>query len=238
MKLLTTLLFLLATTQSFATSKPKLALIWNGRGVCPFWCVSSSLKMAKKAGFRTIKVSNKTKNLSNLLNRAHVWIQPGGKSIKASKAMGKKIRGEIREFVRDGGGYVGFCAGMLLTTEKISDSDQDGLGLVPGQTRHLMSEKDDKAMMLNIDLINGTQRSIYFSGGPYLVKAHQGVQVEALYETGEVAAVSSRFGKGRVIVSGYHAETPNYWKLIRGFKDQDGNDYDLPISMIKRAAKD
>jgi glutamine amidotransferase-like uncharacterized protein len=238
MKLLSILLLLLACAQSFASTNSKIALIWNGKGVCPFWCVKSSVKIAQKAGFRTIKVSSRTKNLPKLLSRAHVWIQPGGKSIKASKDMGEKIRAQIREFVRDGGGYVGFCAGMLLTTKEISDTGEVGIGIVAGQTRHLMNEKEDKAKMLNIDLDDGTRRSIYFSGGPYLVKAHAGVNVEATYETGEIAALNTTFGKGKVVVSGYHAETPNYWKRLRGFRDRDGSDYDLVISMIKRAARE
>jgi hypothetical protein len=40
-----------------------------------------------------------------------------------------------------------------------------------------------------------------------------------------------------VIVYGFHAETPRYWKKLRRLRDSDGNDYNLPIDMMKRAGK-
>jgi glutamine amidotransferase-like uncharacterized protein len=238
MKFFLLLLLMNSASHAIATEK-KLAVIWNGKGVCPFWCVKSSKEMAIKAGFRTIYVNSKTQGLSKILSNSSLWIQPGGKSLKASKAMGEKIRKQIREFVHSGGGYVGFCAGMLLTTNKIALTQQKGLGILPGSMNHLSKVRNFRRqpVILDIDLINGKSQSVYFSGGPFLEVAHSGVSVESYYSTGQISSVSASFGKGKVIVYGFHAETPRYWKKLRRLRDSDGNDYNLPIDMMKRAGK-
>jgi len=50
------------------------------------------------------------------LRQFDVLVQPGGKSRVQSRALGDAGREAIREFVRSGGGYVGFCAGAYLAT--------------------------------------------------------------------------------------------------------------------------
>lgn len=45
-----------------------------------------------------------------------VLIQPGGSGSGQAKALGEDGRAKIRSFVKDGGGYVGVCAGSYLAT--------------------------------------------------------------------------------------------------------------------------
>ena len=238
MKLLipTTLLLLaiLASNNTFANSKP-LALVWKNGGTCFPYCASSAGKMAIKAGFKVRYITRHTKNIKKALKIAKVWIQPGGKSKVAANRMGPETMKYLREFVRGGGGYVGFCAGMLLATSKIGSSNIEGLGLLTGKTVHLMNKKKDKPYILDIDLVEHGTRSIYFSGGPYLKNHDKNTYVTGHYSTGEIASVESNFGKGRVIVSGFHPETPTWFKKITLKFDSDGDDFDLAVEMIKRA---
>jgi glutamine amidotransferase-like uncharacterized protein len=227
---------ILGSTEAFAREKP-LALVWKNGGTCFPYCARSAANMALKAGFKVRYITKYTKHLKEALEEASVWIQPGGKSKLAAKRMGSKTMDAVRKFVRGGGGYVGFCAGMLLATKKIGDSDIDGLGILNGKTVHLMSKALDKAYIVNIDTVEHGPRSIYFSGGPFLVDQDDDTYISAFYGSGEIAAVESNFGKGRVIVSGYHPEVPTWFKKLTRMFDPDGNDYDIAIEMIKRSGR-
>lgn len=222
--------------KTFASERP-IALVWKNGGTCFPYCASSAAKMAIKAGYDVRYITKRTKHLKEALKVAKLWIQPGGKSKKAAKNMGPETMKLIREFVREGGGYVGFCAGMLLATSNIGDTDIEGLGILSGKTIHLMEDALDKPYILDIDLIDHGARNIYFSGGPYLTDQDDKTDVWAHYSSGEIAAVESRFGKGRVVVSGFHPEVPTWWKRLTRKYDSDGNDFDIAVEMIRKATK-
>lgn len=130
------LLILLATMisfNSFAQSLPRTAVVYGGAGACEEDCVTGAVEAAKIAGFNPVVVYPNTFD-SSILKDAAVWIQPGGTAVTASKAMGKNMMSAIRTFVKNGGGYVGFCAGAFLATSSIGTSWYSGLGISPGKT--------------------------------------------------------------------------------------------------------
>lgn len=238
MRLPLLLLFLLTSVHSNAKNDAKpLALVWNNGGTCFPYCASSAGKMAIKAGYKVRYITKKTQKIEEALKEASIWVQPGGKSKVAAARMGAKTLSLIRNFVNDGGGYVGFCAGMLLATKKIGDSEVDGLGILNGKTIHLMSKAQDKAQILNINMVEHGYRSIYFSGGPYLIDQDTQTYTTGYYDSGEIASTESVFGKGKVIVSGFHPEVPSWFKRLRRKYDPDGNDFDIAIEMMKRAGR-
>src|SRR5690606_30709410 len=53
---------------------------------------------------------------NGVLKDYDVLIMPGGSASLQSKNLEEKGREVIREFVRNGGGYVGICAGSYLAT--------------------------------------------------------------------------------------------------------------------------
>lgn len=232
--IITSLMLLFSMGSSFASERP-IALVWKNGGTCFPYCATSAGKMAVKAGYDVRYITKNTKHLKEALKIAKVWIQPGGKSKKAASRMGVDTMKLIKEFVRDGGGYVGFCAGMLLATEKIGTSDIDGLGILSGKTIHLMDDAQDRPYILDIDLVDEGERNIYFSGGPYLIDQDYKTNVWANYRNGEIAAVESTYGAGRVVVSGFHPEVPRWWKKVTRMFDADGSDHDIAVKMIKKA---
>lgn len=219
-----------------ATEKP-IALVWKNGGTCFPYCVSGAGKMAKRAGFQVRYITKHTKDLKSALSTASIWIQPGGKSKVAAKRMGPKTMSLIREFVKNGGGYVGFCAGMLLSTKKIGTSDIDGLGILNGETVHLMSKEMDRPYILDINMVEHGTRNIYFSGGPYLKNQDADTYIAGFYDSGEIASVESSFGKGKVVVAGFHPEVPTWFKKLTRKFDQDGADFDIAVEMMKRAMR-
>lgn len=219
-------------------TKP-LALVWSGGGVCAEDCASAAAEQMRIAGFR-VRYVNGTNFSSRLLAEATVWVQPGGDAIQAAQALGADRRYQIKEFVRKGGRYMGYCAGAFLADKWLDDAETvPGLGITPVVT--LDYRKDvlgSNSVML--DVVWGSQtRQIYFSEGATFGGGSlpvDGLTVFAEYVDARSgyspAGWENRFGAGRVVVAGMHPEAPEPWK--DGLEDRDGSDYDLAQDMIRR----
>lgn len=227
-------------------SKP-LALIYKGPGSCSldqgddgesgYGCSEASADVATLAGFRFQFVGPKdlaenatAEQVKALFGNAKVWIQPGGISNTAYYAMTAKLRNSIVNFVSNGGGYVGFCAGAFLAT--------DWFGIFPGNShlyRYTSARSDVGYAFLNMTW-NGKSRKVYFEGGPYLSNLSSKAEVTATFSTGYVAAARAAYGKGRVYISGPHPEAPVIWSGEDGIADPDGSDLDLGADMVTWAS--
>ena len=162
------------------------------------------------------------------LDRADLIIMPGGYSVTESKMLGENGRAKVKEFIRNGGGWIGTCAGCFLVSES-SESHPDMLNLIPYTSRGGIGKADmmfsftaDAQNLLGIR--NGTRHRIKYSGGPVLVPANPvpeaDIKVVATYESdinlysskeretmaGKVAMVAGTYGKGRIFASAVHPE--------------------------------
>ncbi|HXH29328.1 MAG TPA: BPL-N domain-containing protein [Bacteriovoracaceae bacterium] len=236
------LLCLLISSPLYAqTLKPK-ALVYGGPGACQEDCVTGAVESARLAGFTPVLVYPETFQASDLKD-AKVWIQPGGKSSQAAKAMGSTMLGQIKAFVKNGGGYVGYCAGAFLTTAKIGTTGNTGLGIVPGRT--ILYNARDYITMENMELKNSagvvSTKHIYWEGGPYFTftpEEKKFVSVRGTYvRTGQIGAVRRNYYQGRIFVTGAHPEAPKWWRDSMNLIDRDGLDYDVTTDMIKWAAR-
>jgi hypothetical protein len=210
-----------------------LALIYKGPGSCRtedgdvgesgFGCSEASADVATAAGFRYQYVGPKD---SPDFSKARVWIQPGGHSYQAYAAMAPKLRTGVISFVKNGGGFVGFCAGAFLAAE--------WLGIFPGSASlyGYSPARSDVGYNFLSTTWNGAKRSVYFEGGPYLYNLGSTVEVTAKFSTGYVAAARAPYGKGRVYIAGPHPEAPAIWAEEDGLKDPDGSDIDLAAEMV------
>ena len=229
-------LMLLNPALAEATSKP-LALVWDGPGAC-LGCIYGAARVAVKAGFKVKFVNTSLKDFS-VFNDAKLWIQPGGKSTTAADAMGPAILHQVTEFVANGGGYVGFCAGGFISTGKIGEGDTNGYGIVPGDTELLIKEGNDHAM-LKVSTPKYGDRYMYYAGGPFFkiteeqLAAVQG-EVIARYPDGSIAGVHAHYGKGKVAVVGFHPEAGFFWKIEHLQPDPDGSDVFFAVDMVKYA---
>ena len=73
----------------------------------------ASLKERPNLGLETITVADIR---GGSLERCDVLILPGGSGGGQGRALGEEGREAVRAFVREGGGYVGICAGAYLAT--------------------------------------------------------------------------------------------------------------------------
>ena len=207
------------------------ALIYNGPGACEDGCASSAYNVAKMAGYDPVYVGHEEPN-ENTFKDAVIWIQPGGHASEAVAAMDSDLKVRLREFVKNGGGFVGFCAGAFVTTSLVGATENIGLGIFPGRTTLYGSGAEMQTVNWQ-----GHTRTLYWEGGPYLSELPSSVEVIASYENGAVATARTLFGKGRVFITGLHPEAPMSWRTANGFEDPDGTDFDLAVDMIRWATE-
>lgn len=214
------------------------ALVWGGPGACQDGCIEAALHVTKLAGFDPMLVTTENFDAS-LFESAKIWVQPGGKSGTASNAMGAANRSIIKNFVANGGGYVGFCAGAFLATPKVGQTSVKGLGIIDGKTKVFRRASGYPSVEKMI-----TPEGIkyhYWEGGPWFsftTSQLQKVTVKSRYNTTNgINAIETTFGKGRISVSGTHPEAPQWWYDDGHIKDADGLDHEVAADMIKWAAK-
>ncbi|UCG49458.1 MAG: succinylglutamate desuccinylase/aspartoacylase family protein [Phycisphaerales bacterium] len=162
------------------------------------------------------------------LDQFDVVVAPGGSASKQALALGGDGRGAIVEFVRNGGGYAGFCAGAYLASNnytwslKIVDAQvidrkhwKRGAGQVKieltGQGRAILY---DRPGLIGIRYANGPilapaldpnipdfEALAHFRTEIAKNGAPEGVMIDT------PAIITGRFGKGRVFCSSPHPES-------------------------------
>lgn len=156
-----------------------------------------------------------------------VVVQGGGSGSGQAKALQDQGRENIKQFVRDGGGYIGICAGAYLATTDYTWS----LHLLPakvvdrahwarggGQVKLKMTPDGQKQLAVPSDVVE-----CRYNQGPLLapmaVEGMAPYRPLALYDSeiaekgapkgvmiGTTAFAMTEYGKGRVFVSSPHPE--------------------------------
>lgn len=145
------------------------------------------------------------------LSRFDIYVQPGGgQDIPAAlRSFGKSRVSAIRDFVAQGGGFLGLCMGAYL-------ADDANFGLVPhdldseaGRPGFPVTTIDDAAVDVSWA---GRKDMVYYQDGPYLPASKApGFKQIATYGNGDIAAARYSFKKGTVVLSGPHPEADKTW---------------------------
>ena len=182
-----------------------------------------------KNGFESTVISPEAIRKGDLKN-FDVVIMPGGSGSGQAKALKPEGRAAVRTFVKNGGGYVGICAGAYLASSHY-DWSLDIINARVWDRSHWNRGKSNVTIQLTpvgSEVLSNTKSkyNIYYSNGPLLVPDNQpdlpGYEVLATFEsevarngapaeamTGTHAIIRSKFGSGRVICFSPHAETKN-----------------------------
>lgn len=169
------------------------------------------------------------------LSHALVYAQPGGPTLISAYLRLWRRRGAIREFVRGGGRYLGFCLGGYLA------GATPGFGLLPGDTdRYISSPKatvrDDGDTLIEV-VWRGQPRTVFFQDGPlFVLDEHADAKVLATYADGAPAALVTRFGAGRVAVTGPHPEATPDWFTGHGLPVH--HTLDLAMDLVEEAMRE
>jgi glutamine amidotransferase-like uncharacterized protein len=157
-------------------------------------------------------------------------IMPGGRDAFYDKKLNKRACDLIREYVNQGGLYIGFCAGAYFACDSIEfekGTSQEVFGdrnlkFFPGKaigtvidqgTYRDNSELGSLALSVKWDkscISEDSQFNVYYNGGCYFEEKESSfVKILARYEDIEKkppAAVLCSHGKGSVFLTGVHLE--------------------------------
>lgn len=168
--------------------------------------------------------------------RGHaVVLFTGGSASKQSAAIGEAGREEVRRFVREGGGYVGICAGAYLACAGFSW----GVGVLDAKTVSPKWRRGKGTVRIEVlpgaEAITGLrsgEHDIRYANGPVIVGLGKDdmpdIEPLAIFRTelaengappgvmvGSPAMACGRYGKGRVFISSPHPEqTAGMEKLV------------------------
>lgn len=182
------------------------------------------------------------------LTEIDVLIMPGGSGSAQAKNLGEAGSQAVRQFVRDGGGYVGICAGSYLASSYYSWSlhlinaqvvDREHWARGTGTAILRLSEVGKQSLREPADEVQ-----VYYGQGPLLAPDTKddlpAYEVLAEYASeiakkgaptgvmiGTTAIARSVYGRGRVICYSPHpevAEGPNHL-MIHGVRWAAGKDF-------------
>jgi len=169
------------------------------------------------------------------LFRALLYAQPGGGSLRPAYRKLKRDAPAVREFVRAGGCYLGFCLGGYLAGET------PGFGLLPGDTDRWISspgaDPDHPGAAVTTVLWGGRRRRVFVQDPPrFVLDPGRGpADVVAVYDNGLPAAVVAPFGRGVVGVVGPHPEATPDWFTDSGLPvPEDDLRADLTQDLLDR----
>ena len=194
------------------------------------------------------------------LDNVDVLVMPGGNSVAESKSLGADGREKVKKFIREGGGYIGTCAGCCLMMQS-SKCHPDMLGILPwtfgpsGGHADMLVEFDSSGASYT-GVKKGTYR-LRYAEGPVPVPSENSdpladIKVVATYAsdvnsvsakprepfTGKPAAFAGTYGKGRIFVTAVHPESDveDHDILRKAFKFLAGADVNWEYPQRRRGA--
>jgi glutamine amidotransferase-like uncharacterized protein len=195
------------------------ALVYRGPAACT-GCPESVgyLLRTSASNFDVIYVGpNDTKITSDILKSATIFAQPGGGGVSENWPHMKPYSSLIRNFVADGGVYLGFCLGAYF-------AGTPGYNFLPKgdntneectQPGAQATNRSNTIIQLDWTFHTGPKagstekRWAFFQDGAVMLveKNMTGVEVLAKYASNhDIAATLNPFGKGIVATTGAHVE--------------------------------
>jgi len=215
-----------------AASASRLALVYRGPASAP-GCPEAVAELLRRSrwGLEVAYVGPREELglTADVLARAALYAQPGGGQLRPAYRRLRRHAPAIREFVRDGGRYLGFCLGGYLAGRS------PGFAVLPGDTDQYIASPGatvtDEAEVVTTVRWRGEPRQLYFQDGPYftLDPSPGGAEVLAVYDNGLPAAVVARYGRGAVGVSGPHPEATRDWFTDAGLPHTAADDLGLQL---------
>lgn len=166
------------------------------------------------------------------LHDTKLFIIPGGRSLPYYEKLGKNGNNNIIQFVKNGGTYIGFCAGAYYACARTIFAEGlplelklagelnffNGSAIGPAFSKTQFAyQSESGACMLDVIWKNQASFSVYFNGGCYFEPENAFKNTEILahyFDTKKPAIVACDFGKGRAILSGVHPELSESTELL------------------------
>jgi len=209
-------------------SPPPLAVVYRGPASLPGCPEAAARALASSPyGFRVEFTQGRLTTLAG----ATLYCQPGGDELAPAWRRLHRDARVVRDYVRAGGRYLGFCLGGYLA------GDDPGFGLLEGATDSYVgtpgADVTGEASRVVDVTWAGRRRAVYFQDGCYFTPG-PATEVVARYANGLAAAVVSPFGLGWVAVSGPHPEATDDWFADDDLPPLASPSLDLAHDLIRR----
>ncbi len=193
-----------------------MILVYDDEGVGQF-CLKCLLDKLQILG-KEFKLVDADFIIDKDISSARAVIIPGGADLPYCDKLSTKGTDKIRDFVKNGGFYLGICAGAYFAGREIEFTG-DGyavegareLALFGGRSVGSVFEfaggyYNDKAKNVIDISYKGETQGVYYHGGGYFEGASKN-QILAYYPLiDEPCIVADTYGKGRYCLSGVHFE--------------------------------
>ncbi|MGD9638051.1 MAG: BPL-N domain-containing protein [Alphaproteobacteria bacterium] len=221
----------------------KYVYIYRDEGADPFFVSCLSQEITKEVrDFVGIRFINAEKLINNpeILNDAAAFVMPGGHDTGYAKKLNGIGNQVIKDYVRHGGSYIGFCAGAYYACKNIEYAkgekkeilSERELGFFNGKAEGPVANLDElpaqkfPASAAKVELENGETTNIYYQEGPSFEAQssnnNQNHSVIASYLTKDGdkknAAIECQYGQGRAVLCGFHPEVSGK-NFLEGFKE-------------------
>ncbi|GAO18175.1 uncharacterized protein UV8b_01244 [Ustilaginoidea virens] len=250
------LLFILAVALGAPTAEATqpLALVYRGPSSCKGCSeAAATLLQSSPQNFSVTFVGpNEGTGISaDVLSKAAAYVQPGGPDLTAAYNELQDHAPEIRDFVNNGGRYLGFCLGAFLA------GNSPGFDLLPSGASTDAERKMDNSQVtgtedtiIQVDWTFRTKVSafsrgetakaqwIYFQDGAVIngLPDDGNHTILGRYsQNGNVAASLTPYGKGWVAVTGPHPEAPKDWYKAYRIENPDGMKFDIGYDFVNAA---
>lgn len=200
----------------------KPVAIYADEGTSQVGVMSLQLAVTQHLQYPSMLVSAEN-ILQNCLDDTSLFIMPGGADMPYCHKLNGEGNNLIRQFVKQGGIYLGICAGAYYACKEIEFKGEeysvfgqrelaffDGLakGCLPqftGGKRY--NEHPSSKAMIPIQFSNHQQSFLYYHGGcTFLPNSTACYQTVAKYPDNTPAIISGHYGKGYYFLSGVHFE--------------------------------
>lgn len=167
--------------------------------------------------FRTFSTSD-VKN--NKIDDLDIVFFTGGSGSRQGESLGESGREKIKEFVKNGGGYIGICAGSYLALQ--GEDEFNKLRIVAGKNATDYWKRGNKDVLIEADTKRGPIKfKMHYENGPIFAPVYVkdmnefvplGIYLEETWSTvngtnqgemiGTPVIAASNYGKGRVLLFG------------------------------------
>lgn len=156
-------------------------------------------------------------------NFAVLFVIPGGADLPYLKKLNGLGNDNIKQFIRNGGAYLGICAGAYYASAYVEFDKSGSFEVVGDRELKFFSGKSigpilapynpndtssSRAAEITTTFSKLPKVSLYYNGGGFFENAAQipNTKILAYYHPKHPAIIQTQYGNGRVILSGVHFE--------------------------------
>ncbi|AIF80753.1 biotin-protein ligase [endosymbiont of Acanthamoeba sp. UWC8] len=214
---------------AFGAQEKNIVYIYQDEGVSDESLLHtiSTLKTILPSSYIVNKINAKEVKFGQWAKNAALFVMPGGADLPYVKKLNGKGNRNIKNYVSNGGSYLGICAGAYYASAYV-EFDQGGelevvgyreLAFFPGKSIGSVLAKysyknnsGSRASKLHITLDNVKETVTYYNGGGYFADVNKYPNVTAIgyYENNLPSIIYITYEKGNIVLSGAHFEyTPS-----------------------------